>query len=130
MIAIDTNVLVRLLANDDRVQSARAAQVFSSDEVFIPKTVLLEAEWVLRFSYDFSAAAIHAAFDQLLSAASVTLEDATVVRVALDAHGAGMDFADALHVASTSGAARFLTFDKKLRRQAIRAKLPLAVEVI
>jgi predicted nucleic-acid-binding protein len=130
MIAIDTNVLVRLLANDDPVQSPVAAALFATEDVFLAKTVLLETEWVLRFTYEFPRAAIGSAFDRLASSASVTLEDAATVRAAIDAHRSGMDFADALHVATGSGAARFVTFDKKVGAQAARAKLPLPVDVI
>jgi len=129
MIAVDTNVLVRLLVNDDPAQSPRAAALFAAEEVFIAKTVLLETEWVLRFSYDLPREAVGVAFERLASVSSVTLEDAETVRAALSAHAAGIDFADALHVASARGAARFVTFDKKLGGQAVRAKLPVAVDV-
>jgi predicted nucleic-acid-binding protein len=130
MIAVDTNVLVRLLANDDPNQSPRAAALFSAEEVFIAKSVLLETEWVLRFSYDVPREVIGAAFERLASSASVTVEDARAVRAALHAHGAGLDFADALHVASGSGASRFVTFDKKLAAQAVRAKVGLPVDTL
>jgi predicted nucleic-acid-binding protein len=130
MIAIDTNVLVRLLVNDDDVQSPRAAQLFASEDVFIAKSVLLETDWVLRFSYGLSRPNISAAFDKLLSAASVTIEDAGAIRTAVDAHAAGMDFADALHVASAAHGAKFVTFDKKLARQAARAKIGRPVAAI
>jgi predicted nucleic-acid-binding protein len=129
MIAIDTNVLVRLLVNDDPAQSPRAAALFAAEEVFIAKTVLLETEWVLRLSYDLPREAVGVAFERLASVSSVTLEDAETVRAALSAHAAGIDFADALHVASARGAARFVTFDKKLGGQAVRAKLPVDVDV-
>jgi predicted nucleic-acid-binding protein len=130
MIAIDTNVLVRLLANDDPVQSPRAAALFASEDVYVAKSVLLETEWVLRFSYGLSRAVIGAALDQLASSGSVTLEDPSAIRTAIDAHNAGMDFADALHVASGTGADKFVTFDKKLGAQAARAKLALPVDIL
>jgi predicted nucleic-acid-binding protein len=130
MIAVDTNVLVRLLANDDPIQSRQAAQVFASDDVFIAKSVLLETEWVLRFSYGVPAATILAAFDRLLSSGSVAIEDASAVAAAVAAHRAGMDLADALHVASSAGAARFVTFDKRLARQAARDKTTVPVAVV
>jgi predicted nucleic-acid-binding protein len=130
MIAIDTNVLVRLLANDDPTQSPRAAALFAAEEVFVAKTVLLETEWVLRFSYGLPRETIGPAFDRLTSVASVTIEDARAVRVALDAHGAGMDFADALHVSAARAASRFVTFDKKLVTQAGRAKVGLPIDAL
>ena len=130
MIAVDTNVLVRLLANDDPAQSPKAAALFAAEEVFIAKSVLLETEWVLRFSYHVSREAIGTAFERLASSASVTLEDARAVRAAIDAHAGGMDFADALHITSGRGTARFVTFDKKLAAQAVRAKVGPAVDAI
>jgi predicted nucleic-acid-binding protein len=130
VIAIDTNVLVRLLANDDGVQSPKAAALFAAEDVFIAKSVLLETEWVLRFSYDLPREVIGTAFDRLASSPSVTFDDPRSVRAAIDAHGAGMDFADALHVVSARGASKFMTFDKKLVAQAVRAKVLPPVEVV
>ena len=53
MISPDTNVLVRVLTNDDEKQADLAAEVLSANDVFLAKTVLLELEWVLRYSYEF-----------------------------------------------------------------------------
>ena len=130
MIAVDTNVVVRLLTNDDRVQSARAAELFAAEDVFVAKSVLLETEWVLRFSYGVPRATIVAAFDRLASSASVTIEDAAAVLAALDAHRLGLDLADALHVISARGVTRFVTFDKKLGAHAARAKVALPIDVV
>lgn len=120
MIAIDTNVLVRLLTNDDPVQSPRAAAVFAREDVHIPKTVLLETEWVLRGAYGLAPTTIQAAFERLRSTRSVTLEDPTGVQQALAWYTAGMDFADALHLASAGQANRFVTFDGVLVKRAKR----------
>jgi predicted nucleic-acid-binding protein len=130
MIAVDTNVLVRLLANDDPTQSPRAAQLFASEDVFIAKTVLLETEWVLRFSYGLPRAAISAAFQRLLAAPTVTVEDAPTIAAAVASHGIGMDFADGLHLASGQGVDTFATFDRKLAKQAGRAKVPRPVQLL
>ena len=53
MRAIDTNVLVRALVRDDTTQSARAEALLSEHRIFIPVTVMLELEWVLRSRYAF-----------------------------------------------------------------------------
>ncbi len=50
---VDTNIIVRLLTHDDPVQSAKADALFKKDHLFIPDTVLLETEWVLRYAYGF-----------------------------------------------------------------------------
>jgi predicted nucleic-acid-binding protein len=44
MIAVDTNLLVRILTNDDPNQARRAVKILKSDDIFISKTVLLETE--------------------------------------------------------------------------------------
>ncbi|MGZ5007097.1 MAG: PIN domain-containing protein [Methylobacter sp.] len=52
MIAVDTNILVRYVVNDDLVQAQQAkALLKSASAVFIAKTTLLECEWVLRSAY-------------------------------------------------------------------------------
>lgn len=65
MIAVDTNVLVRLLTADDPKQLAAARSLFASDPIWVAKTVLLETGWVLRSLYGFETA-IHEAFTKLL----------------------------------------------------------------
>jgi predicted nucleic-acid-binding protein len=54
VIAVDTNVIVRLVANDDPAQSPRAARLFAREDVYVPKTVVLETEWVLRVAYELT----------------------------------------------------------------------------
>ena len=54
MVAIDTNVLVRLLTADDAAQHRVALKLFSSNEKYIPDSVVLETEWVLRAAYRLS----------------------------------------------------------------------------
>ena len=55
MIAIDTNVVVRLLTGDDQAQYEKVLALFNSHDVFIPISVILECEWVLRYAYSFDA---------------------------------------------------------------------------
>lgn len=130
MLAVDSNLVVRLLTNDEPVQAKRAAAAFAANEVYIAKSVLLETEWVLRFSYRLDRAAILRGLSALLGMAAVTAEDSVRVTAALDWYQAGMDFADALHLASSIGnAQRFGTFDAKMARRA-RAITPIEVAVI
>jgi predicted nucleic-acid-binding protein len=119
--AIDTNVLVRFLTADDPQQFRRARKLMEGGGVFVPKTVLLETEWVLRRAYDLSRAEVGRAFEALAGAAEVDLEDGSEIRPALAWFHAGLDFADALHIASRGNAAEFLTFDKRLASAARRA---------
>jgi len=58
MVAVDTNVLVRLLVNDDARQTRRARALIEREQVFISATALLESEWVLRSADGLASARI------------------------------------------------------------------------
>jgi predicted nucleic-acid-binding protein len=118
MIAVDTNVLVRFLVRDNPAQAARAAALIRANEVWVSKTVLLETEWVLRSLYGFALGTVGEALRALGGLQTVFLEDERAVVKALDWFEAGLDFADALHLASAGDATQFATFDRKLARQA------------
>ncbi len=75
MIAVDTNLLVRILTNDDPAQARRAIKILKSDDVFIPKTVLLETEWVLRHAYGIGRSNIIDGFKKLIGLSNVSVED-------------------------------------------------------
>jgi predicted nucleic acid-binding protein len=114
MLAVDTNVVVRLLTGDEPAQAARARVIFQRETVLLAKTVLLETEWVLRSLYRFDAFRILDAFTSLAALPNVVCEDIESVVNAIGWARAGMDFADALHLASARPAGRFATFDRKL----------------
>lgn len=119
VIAVDTNVLVRLLVGDDLLQRDRAAALFAHAEaIFIAKTVLLEAAWVLQSAYAFPRTDVAEALKKLAGLPNVIVEDAERVARALGYAERGVDVADALHVASSSEAETFYTFDQRLIRQA------------
>lgn len=122
MLAVDTNVIVRLLVNDDPRQGAVARDVFESDEVWIGVTVLLEAAWVLQSVYGLTAAEVAKALRGLLGLPNVRVEDAVVIGSALDAASGGLQFADALHLARTPEGAEFVTFDRALARAGRRMR--------
>ncbi len=118
MLAVDTNVIVRIVTNDDTEQSPRALALFKQENILLTKTVLLETEWVLRFCYKLSRETIVSALRKVVGLREVEVENVGVVAQALDWHEQGMDFADALHLASSTKAIRFATFDQKLVRMA------------
>lgn len=120
MLAVDTNVVVRIIANDDPEQSPRAVALFERRKIFLSKTVLLETEWVLRFSYKLPRETIVSALRKTIGLQGVEVETIGVVARALDWHEQGMDFADALHLASSTQADQFATFDEKLAKLAQR----------
>jgi predicted nucleic-acid-binding protein len=120
LIALDTNVLVRLVTADDEAQLRAARAAVEGQALWISKTVLLEVEWVLRGAYGLSREVVHGALVKAAGTTHVTIEDAPSVTQALSWMAGGMDFADALHLASASRADTFVTFDKALARQTQR----------
>lgn len=118
MTAVDTNIIVRLLTGDDQTQLAQAREIFSATEIFIPETVILETEWVLRYAYDLSPATIDEGLLRLFGLPNVVLSDARAISQAFDGYRSGMDFADALHLALCDHCSELFTFDKKFVRSA------------
>lgn len=118
MIAIDTNILVRFLTQDDPEQYQKSIHIFASKELFIPDTVVLETEWVLRFAYKFEPAQIIGAFRKLFGLPNVHSRDADTVVFALSWHEVGLDFADAFHLAQASHCEQMLTFDRRFVNRA------------
>lgn len=127
MIALDTNVVVRFLVNDDPTQFQRARALIARGDIFIAPTVLLETEWVLRAGYRFRPHDIRRFLRALLGLPGVTIDDPIRVARALDAYDAGFDFADALHLAFSDRAETFATFDTQLVRRGRRSPGPKPV---
>jgi predicted nucleic-acid-binding protein len=119
VIAVDTNVLVRLLlTGDDPKQSAAAKFLFASGPIWIAKTVLLETGWVLRSLYGFDESAISDAFTRLLGLKNVQIEDEAGIAGALALTAKGIEFADAVHLTSRPPGAAFVSFDRSFVRRA------------
>lgn len=120
MISLDTNVIVRFLTGDDQAQFEKATALFSTENIIITASVILECEWVLRYAYQFKQPEITTAFQSLFGLPNVRLEEPLVISNAIDWHQNGMDFADALHLAQSKDAEAFVTFDKKLIKSALK----------
>jgi predicted nucleic-acid-binding protein len=127
MIAVDTNILVRFLVRDDAEQAFRANSLIRGNEIWISKTVLLETEWVLRSLYAFQSDSVARALQALAGLRSVSFEDEPGVAKAVDWFRRGLDFADALHLASAGNVDRFATFDRKLAK---RAKQLITLKIV
>jgi predicted nucleic-acid-binding protein len=124
VISLDTNILVRLLVNDDKKQAALALQLLQEHSVFIAKTVILETECVLRYTYNLDSAIIAGAFEKLLGSNKILIEDFPALIQALHWYKTKMDFSDALHIASSLVSAQnFATFDKKCAQKAKKLEL-------
>ena len=118
MVSVDTNVLIRFVTADEREQFRRAEALINREDIFIAKTVILEAEWVLRSTYGYSPSEIEAALRGVIGLPGIALEDADAVLQALEWFSTGLDFADALHLASAREGTSFVTFDRDLIRRA------------
>ena len=121
MTAVDTNVVVRLLTEDDPTRTAAAKSLFAAGSIWIAKTVLLETAWMLRSFYGFDESAIRGAFIKLLGLRNVHTEDEPAVAAALALTVHGIDFADALRLSSRPPGATFVSFDQAFVRRAKRA---------
>ena len=117
MTAVDTNVIVRLLVQDDEQQYKLARKVFQKEDLFVPETVLLETEWVLRYAYKHPREMIHQGLIRLLGLPNVSVGNAVKIHNALEWYKNGLDFADALHLAESGHCDRLVTFDKKFISQ-------------
>lgn len=118
MLAIDTNLLVRYLTGDHPKQSARARKIIDSSDVYVAITVLLETEWVLRSVYQYGPADVCRALRAFAGLPGVAVEEATLVATALDRVEAGLDFADALHLAKSDHCEAMVTFDRNFIKAA------------
>ena len=114
MKAVDTNILIRSIVEDDTEQTVRADAELSSGIVLVTHTVLMEVEWVLRSSYRFSRAVVNRAISDLLALQNVITDLPELIEVALKAHAIGADFSDMIHVGLSDAADEFVTFDKRL----------------
>ncbi len=113
MRAVDTNVLARYYLRDHPAQSRLAARILSAGDVFVPKTVVLELEWVLRSVAEQPADKVVGCLEHLIALPGITVEDHDQIETALRHCRDGIDFADALHHAASETCSEMLTFDDR-----------------
>lgn len=126
MAALDTNVLVRYLVQDDAAQLAAATKlirkcVSTGQSLFVPTSVTVELEWVLRSTYGFDKGDVVQVLSSLLSTAELVFQDEQALEVALLLFREGSaDFADCVHIAlaSEAGEQPLWTFDKRAAKVA------------
>ena len=119
MLALDTNVLIRLLVRDDARQ-ATAADQFVAKGAWVSHLVLAETVWVLESVYDRTAAQLTAALKLLVAHESLVLQDAETVNLALTQYQSrpALGFSDCLvlEIARKAGHLPLGTFDKALAK--------------
>lgn len=124
MASLDTNVLVRFLVQDDAVQGEAAAALIRSSvrtgsALFVPVTVTLELEWVLRSAFGFDKSAVIRALFGLLASFELDFESEGAVEAALAQYEQSpADFSDCMHAALARRANQqpWWTFDKAASR--------------
>jgi predicted nucleic-acid-binding protein len=128
MRAVDTNVLVRLIARDVENQVA-AAEAFIERGAWVSHLVLAETTWVLSVAYGVEHDAIATVIDMLLHHKDLTVQDADVVAAALDHYRVkpSLGFSDCLvlEVARKSGHVPLGTFDRNLSKLDGAERLPV-----
>ncbi len=120
MPALDTNVLVRYVVHDDSGQLAAAKRLIArcvgeGQLIFVPVTVTLELEWVLRAGFGYAKDDVLQVLSNLFSAAELAFESERALEVALQLYReASADFADCLHIAlaTEAGEQPLWTFDR------------------
>ena len=125
MIGLDTNVLVRYAAQDDAVQSPKAAELIESltseNPGFVSHVVLVELAWVLGRCYTTERAAIAQFLEQLIRTKEIIIEAADVAWRAVRAYRDGTgDFPDLLieRIAAAAGCEHTATFDSGAAKKA------------
>ena len=122
--ALDTNVLVRLIVQDDESQALIVSRLLEqhtrrSESLWVAVTVMLELEWVLRSRYNFRKADVIRALSSLLTTIELIFESEAALEQALASYEEGSaDFGEYLHLslAQKESALPFWTFDAKASR--------------
>jgi len=119
MAVLDTNLLVRYLVQDDDAQLAAVKKPIrtalrAGETLFVPITVMLELEWVLRANFKFNKDQVTAVLSNLLAAAELTFESEAATEIALALYKKSRaDFSDCVHIAlaHVAGHGPLWTFD-------------------
>jgi predicted nucleic-acid-binding protein len=127
MIAVDTNVFLRLLIDDNAEMTSAAAALLAREGIYLARTVLLETHWVLTSRMHFTEARATSMIAQAMGHRAIQVEGRDMTLAAIAAAVKGLDFEDALHVCGTPDSMAFATFDKKLKKRAARMAFPISI---
>ena len=129
MNAVDTNILARLILQDDEAQ-AQAAEAVMQEPVWISLTVLLELGWVLDKKLRLDRSAISAALQSILMIDTVHTPDRDGIVWAIERYLAGADWADMIHIVAARGVAdRLVTLDRSMERR-VGNDAPVRIETL
>ena len=128
MKALDSNIVLRLLLDDDPAQTPIVENLVRSP-CWISLTVFLEVAWVLGSRYHMKRTEIAAVLRELDACDSVEIEGRRAALWAIDRYERGGDIADLLHVAAAREAQAFVTFDQRISR-VVGANPPVSIETL
>lgn len=125
MIAIDTNIVVRYAIKDDPEQTRLATDFLRDNPCLLLPTQVLEAAWVMgsKRGYALDPATVAERLRHVAGLPNVRVEHATRIAAALRWYEAGMDVADALHLALAGSELGLVTLDRGIRQLAERLQL-------
>ncbi len=126
--AVDTNVLVRVLIRDTPAQTEAAESALRAGAM-IPLTVLLETGWVLASRYGLSRADIADALTTIIDLPGIVVPEGDAARWAIGRFAERGDLGDLMHIAASTGAAAFQTFDRRVAKDA-GDTAPLPIETL
>jgi predicted nucleic-acid-binding protein len=127
MISVDTNVLARYFLKDDLHQWEIADRLMKSSIVYVSIGVILELIWLLEKRYHVPSQVVRDAVQGLLDSESVEVEHSYRVALALNFQACGVDFTDALHLASSQECSALATFDQAFIKAAATAQTSIPV---
>ncbi len=126
MLAVDTNVLVRLFVEDDEAEAGHARALARAEVLWVSHVVLAEISWVLTSLYDFSREALAGVVERMLEGQRFEVQEPAVVAAALkDYRESKAGFADCLilEIARSQSVTPLATFDGKLSKLSGTRKL-------
>jgi predicted nucleic-acid-binding protein len=127
-LAVDTNVLARALVDDGSDQALRSRTLLSERDIFVPNSVLLETEWLLRSVLKFDRNQINDTFATLIASVNIHFADRKGIGDVVAWHRKGLDFADAMHLHASRECKGLASFDAALQRGA--SKITGAIPVV
>lgn len=129
MIAVDTNILLRLVLDDDDAQLGAVRALMARDTLFVSLGVLLETGWVLLSRYRLSRGDVADTLVLIASLEGVVVARPALALWAIERYREGADLADMLHLVSAAKIGAFATFDRRIARHAA-AGAPVAIETL
>ncbi|MFM9852189.1 MAG: type II toxin-antitoxin system VapC family toxin [Sphingomonadaceae bacterium] len=117
MKAVDTNILVRLIVEDDDEQ-VRRALAFCAQGVLVPLSVAMETEWVLRSRAKLGREDISRYMLAFMNSTNFHFDREKGLRWVIDRYNKGADFADMIHLIDAQDADAFATFDENIAKDA------------